>query len=279
MTGTLVAVILSAPLAAVAGCLALRRSRVAEFLNLASATVVLIAVLRLLPLAIRGPFTFWRGYLIVDPLGAWVLLSVASVYLLASLYAIGYMRHSGQERGLWRFYALFAAFALTTLAGPLMNNVGVYWIAIELTTLVSTFLVCFELNRESIEAAWKYIVVVSGGISLALLGIILYYWSGSFQLGPTYDLTWSTLREVAPRVNPTIALMAFLLVLIGFGTKVGLAPMHTWLPDAHSEGPTPVSAMLSGALLNTAMIGIARFIQVADAAHLGLLPRVVVVAI
>jgi hydrogenase-4 component F len=139
--------------------------------------------------------------------------------------------------------------------------------------------VCFELTRESVEAAWKYIVVVSGGISLALLGIILYYWSGSLVLGPTYDLTWQTLRDVAPRVNPTIALMAFLLVLVGFGTKVGLAPMHTWLPDAHSEGPTPVSAMLSGALLNTAMIGVARFIQVSDAAGLGVLPRAVVVTI
>jgi hydrogenase-4 component F len=279
MVGELVAVILLAPLAAVAGCVAVRKARVAEFLNLAAAIVVFAAVLRLLPLALGGPFTFCRGYLIVDPLGAWVLLSVASVYLLASIYSVGYMRHSAQERRLYRFYALFAGFALTTLAGPLMNNVGVYWIAIELTTLVSTFLVCFELNRESIEAAWKYIVVVSGGISLALLGIILYYWSGSFSLGPTYDLTWQTLRMVAPRVNPTIALMAFLLVLIGFGTKVGLAPMHTWLPDAHSEGPTPVSAMLSGALLNTAMIGIARFIQVSDAAGLGILPRVVVVAI
>ena len=279
MVGQLVAVILLAPLAAVIGCVAFRRPRVAEFLNLAAAIAVFAAVLRLLPLALGGPFTFWRRYLIVDPLGAWVLLSVASVYLLASIYAIGYMRHTGDERRRYRFYALFAGFALTTLAGPLMNSVGVYWIAIELTTLVSTFLVCFELSRESIEAAWKYIVVVSGGISLALLGIILYYWSGSLVLGPTYDLTWQTLREVAPRINPTIALMAFLLVLVGVGTKVGLAPMHTWLPDAHSEGPTPVSAMLSGALLNTAMIGIARFIQVSDAAGLGVLPRVVVVAI
>jgi hydrogenase-4 component F len=278
MVGTLVAVVLLAPLVAVIGCVALRRPRAAELLNLAASVAVFAGVLRLLPLALDGPFTFWRGYLIVDPLAAWVLLSVASVYLLASIYAIGYMRHGGKAARLHRFYALFAGFALTTLAGPLMNNVGVYWIAIELTTLVSTFLVCFELSRESIEAAWKYIVVVSGGISLALLGIILYYWSGSFPLGPTYDLTWQTLREVAPRVNPTIALMAFLLVLVGFGTKVGLAPMHTWLPDAHSEGPTPVSAMLSGALLNTAMIGLARFIQVSDAAHLGILPRVVVVA-
>jgi len=278
MAGLLAAILL-APLVAVAGCLVLRRPRCSEWLNLAAAVVVFAAVLGLLPRALHTTRTFLHGYLIVDPLGAWVLLSVASVYLLASLYAIGYMRHLDEEPRLYRFYALFAGFALTTLTGPVMNNIGVYWIAIELTTLVSTFLVCFELGRESIEAAWKYIVVVSGGISLALLGIILFYWGGSLHLTATYDLTWSNLRAVAPHLNANVALTAFLLVLIGFGTKVGLAPMHTWLPDAHSEGPAPVSAMLSGALLNTAMIGIARFIQVSDAAHLGLLPRAVVVAI
>jgi hydrogenase-4 component F len=279
LVAELLAIILLAPLVTVGVCLIVRRARPAEYVNLAASILVLAAVLRLLPEALAGTHTFWSGYLIVDPLGAWVLLSVATVYFLASLYAIGYMRHLQEDARLYRFYALFAGFALTTLSGPLMNNIGVYWIAIELTTLVSTFLVCFELGRESIEAAWKYIVVVSGGISLALLGIIFFYWGGSLHLGATYDLTWATLRDVAPQLNPTVALTAFLLVLIGFGTKVGLAPMHTWLPDAHSEGPAPVSAMLSGALLNTAMIGIARFIQVSDAAHLGLLPRVVVVAI
>lgn len=278
MVQALVAVILLAPLAAVLGCLVLRRARLAEAANLAAALLAFLAVLALLPRAAGPAHVFARGYLAVDALSAWVLLSVATVYLLASLYAIGYMRDSDPAR-LPHFYALFAGFGLTTLAGPLMNNVGVYWIAIELTTLVSTFLVCFELGRESIEAAWKYLVVVSGGISLALLGIVFYYWGGSLVLGPTYDLTWSTLRQIAPQLNPIVSLTAFLLVFIGFGTKVGLAPMHTWLPDAHSEGPAPVSAMLSGALLNTAMIGIARFIQISDASRLGALPRAVVVAI
>ncbi|MGA7539806.1 MAG: proton-conducting transporter membrane subunit [Steroidobacteraceae bacterium] len=275
----LVAILLAAPLAAALLCIAVRAARLAESLNLVAAVITFAAVLALLPRALHGPYTLWGGYVIVDPLGAWVLLSVATVYLLASIYSIGYMRSLGEEARLHRYYALFAGFALTTLLGPLMNNIGVYWIAIELTTLVSTFLVGFERTRESVEAAWKYIVVVSAGISLALLGIIFFYWAGSLELGPTYDLTWSTLRAVAPRLDPTIALAAFLLVFIGFGSKVGLAPMHTWLPDAHSEGPAPVSAMLSGALLNTAMIGIARFIHVADAARLGTLPRTVVVVI
>ena len=168
---------------------------------------------------------------------------------------------------------LFAGFALTVLIGPMMNNAGLYWIAIELTTLVSTFLVAFEHEAESIEAAWKYIIVVSAGISLALLGTMLFYWAGSFVFGPTYDMTWSALRAAAPHMNRSLVILAFLLVLIGYGTKVGLAPMHTWLPDAHSEGPTPVSAMLSGALLNTAMIGIMRYLAVANDAHIGGIPR------
>ncbi len=276
---TLIAVIVLSPLTAAVGCQLIRSPRLAEYLNLLASIAVFAAVLWLLPLALGGPYTLLHGYILVDPLGAWVLLSVSAVYLLASVYAVGYMRALREPRRLHRFYALFSGFALAILLAPLMNNIGVYWIAIELTTLVSTFLVGFDKTREGIEAAWKYIVIVSAGISLALLGIVFYYWAGSAHLGPTYNLTWAALRTVAPQLNPTVALTAFLLVFIGFGTKVGLAPMHTWLPDAHSEGPAPVSAMLSGALLNTAMIGIVRFIHVTDAVRLGALPRTVVVVI
>lgn len=279
MVITLVLVIFLAPVAAILGCLVVRRPRPSEFLNLAAAIVVFLATLCLLPESLDGPHYFWNGYLIVDALGAWVLLCVSSVYLLGSIYAVGYMRILNEDARLYRFYALYAGFGLTTLTSPLMNNAGVYWIAIELTTLVSTFLVCFELGRESVEAAWKYIVIVSAGISLALLGTVLYYWGASLILGPTYDMTWAALRAAAPHMNASISTLAFLLVVIGFGTKVGLAPMHTWLPDAHSEGPAPVSVMLSGALLNTAMIGIARYLQISDAARIGLLPRALVVVL
>ena len=183
------------------------------------------------------------------------------------------MRLLGEEARLPRFYAMFAAFGLSTLVAPLMNNAGLYWIAVELTTLISTFLVAFEREASSIEAAWKYIIVVSAGISLALLGTVLFYWSGTFVIGPTYDMTWQVLQDAAPRLNPQLVSLAFLLVLIGYGTKIGLAPMHTWLPDAHSEGPAPVSAMLSGALLNTAMVGVVRYLAVADAAGISGLAR------
>ena len=104
---------------------------------------------------------------------------------------------SNEDARLPRFYAMFAAFGLSTLIAPMMNNAGLYWIAIELTTLISTFLVAFEQEAASIEAAWKYIIVVSAGISLALLGTVLFYWAGTFVIGPTYDMTWKVLQEAA----------------------------------------------------------------------------------
>ncbi|MGY6255083.1 proton-conducting transporter transmembrane domain-containing protein [Paraburkholderia caledonica] len=277
MTAGLLIAIVAAPVVAAILSVVIRMNHVGEYVNLAAAVVCLCAIL-VLALTRNGPQEFLNGYVLVDALGAWTLVCTAVVYFLASIYAIGYMRLLPEEHDrLPQFYALFALFAATMVCGPLMNNIGVYWIAIELTTLVSTFLVGFERGQEAIEAAWKYIIVVSAGISLALLGTVLFYWAGSLVIGPTYDITWDTLRHAAPRMNPALIQMAFLLVLVGYGTKAGLAPMHTWLPDAHSEGPAPVSAMLSGALLNTAMLGVARFLTITDAASSSLLPRTVLV--
>ena len=279
MVGALLLAIVLAPSAAFVLILLARKPRLAEGLNLAASAIAFLAALPLPALSLSGRHVYWGRYVILDPFGAWVILCAAIVYLLASIYAVGYMRLLDEEYRLPRFYALFAGFGLTTLIGPMMNSAGLYWIAIELTTLVSTFLVAFERAPESIEAAWKYIIVVSGGISLALLGTVLFYWAGSFVLGPRYDMTWAVLRSAAPQMNPALLLLAFLLVLVGYGTKVGLAPMHTWLPDAHSEGPAPVSALLSGALLNTAMVGIVRYLAIIEAARPGPLPRAALIAL
>jgi hydrogenase-4 component F len=279
MVGALVLAIVLAPTLAIVVIVLTRAKTVAEWTNLAASVVSFLAAGPLPWLTSAGPHVFWGSYVIIDALGAWIVLCAAIVYLLASIYAVGYMRLLDEDERLPVFYALFAGFALTTLVGPMMNNAGLYWIAIELTTLVSTFLVAFERAAESIEAAWKYIIVVSGGISLALLGTILFYWAGSIVLGPSYDMTWEALRGAAPQMNASLVTLAFLLVLIGYGTKAGLAPMHTWLPDAHSEGPTPVSALLSGALLNTAMGGIIRYLAVVDAAGIGELPRITLVVL
>jgi hydrogenase-4 component F len=268
MIDTVLIIMLLAPALAALAALVVDLPRLAEMVNLLSALIVFACVLSL-PFIVHGTVVRLNGYIGIEPLSAWVLLCTGIVYLLASIYAVGYMRMLGEPDRLPRFYMLFATFALTMLLAPLMNNIGLYWIAIELTTLVSTFLIGFEHEAEAIEAAWKYIMIVSAGISLALLGTIFLYWDGSLVLGPTYQMTWQALQAVAPRLQQPVLLLAFLLLLIGYGTKVGLAPMHNWLPDAHSEGPAPISVMLSGALLNTAMIGIVRFLAIADAAGIG----------
>ena len=278
MTGALLLIMMIAPAAAAAGCLIWRKARAAEVLNLAASLIVFAAAVPLTMLSAGGPHYFWDSYIVLDLTGAWVILCTAIVYALASIFSVGYMRLIGEDDRLWAFYALFAGFAFTILMSAVMNNAGLYWIAIELTTLVSTFLVGFERTPESIEAAWKYIIIVSAGISLALLGTVLFYWAGSIVLGPTYDMTWAALRQAAPQMNPPLARLSFLLVLVGYGTKVGLAPMHAWLPDAHSESPAPISAMLSGALLNGAMLGIVRYLTIADAATVGTLARTALVA-
>jgi hydrogenase-4 component F len=242
-----------------------RSARAAEFINLLAAAIALAAAIPLPFLAADHAQTHLASYLIMDRLAAWVTVCTASVYFLSSIFAVGYMRLLDEDAKLPRFYGLFALFALTTLLAPMVNNIGLYWIAIELTTLVSTFLVAFERTPESMEAAWKYIMIVSAGISLALLGTVLLYWAGTFVLGPSYPLQWAVVANAASRLNPALLALAFLLVVIGYGTKVGLAPMHTWLPDAHAEAPAPVSAMLSGALLNAAMVGIVRFLGIVNA--------------
>jgi hydrogenase-4 component F len=278
MAGVLLVAMLAPPAAAAIACLLMRTHGKPEILNLAASIIVFLASIALTLQSAGGPYRYWGDYLVLDMPGAWVALCAAVVYLLASIYAVGYMRLIvGEGESLWSFYTLFSGFAFTILLSTVMNNAALFWIVIELTTLVSTFLVGFERAPESLEAAWKYIVIVSAGISLALLGTVLFYWSGSFVLGPVYDMTWDNLQASAPKMNSSLVELAYLLVLVGYGTKVGLAPMHTWLPDAHSESPAPVSAMLSGALLNAAMLGIVRYLAICDATGVGRFARIVLV--
>lgn len=278
MAQQLLLILFVAPFAAIVLSLGLRHSRIAEYATVAASITDLVVSVPLVMQTMHGPVFFWHRYIGIDTLGAWVILCISIVYALSSIYAVGYMRLLDEEKRLPLFYALFSGFAFTMLAACVMNNVGVFWIAIELTTLISTFLVGFEREAESTEAAWKYIIVVSGGISLALLGTVLFYWGGSFVLGQRYAMTWGALHRSAPGVYQPLLLISFLLVLVGYGTKAGLAPMHTWLPDAHSESPAPVSAMLSGALLNASMLGIARFLGVVSGASISRFAHTAVVA-
>jgi hydrogenase-4 component F len=148
------------------------------------------------------------------------------------------------------FQAMMGSMNLSLIA----NNIGVMWVGLELATLITVVMVGLYRTPQAIEAAWKYFILASVGISLAFFGTILIYLAGQPALGEGVPaMTWSLLQAAAARMDPAILDLAFIFLLIGYGTKVGLAPLHAWLPDAHAEGPTPISAVLSGLLLNVAL--------------------------
>ncbi len=218
----------------------------------------------LLTLAVRGPvpdsFAHW---LRLDGLSGVVLLVVVIVSTMATLYSIGYFSHELKEGAVGpaevrRYFVLLHLFVFTMVAVAVAGNLGLLWTAISGTTLASARLVDFYGSHEPLEAAWKYIVLTVAGSLVALLGFLILYQAGVGPLGTSYNFSVAVMRGVAPHLSPALSGAAFLLVLVGFGTKAGLAPMHTWLPDAHSQAPSPVCAMLSGAELNCALLGIFR---------------------
>jgi hydrogenase-4 component F len=159
------------------------------------------------------------------------------------------------------------------LAAPVMGSLALLWIAIEITTIVSALLVAIEDTDGAAEAAWKYVLIASAGLGLALLATVFAYFAGSQLLGEHYNLAISPLIQVSQHLPHTPVRLAFMLAVLGYGTKVGFFPVHTWLPDAHSEAPTPVSALLSGALLATSFYAILRYYQVASGTLGSAFPR------
>lgn len=217
----------------------------------------------------HGPIRALSGFLYVDSLGAFFALTVAVVVMLAGVGSAAYLRVE-EERGeltvlQLRLYAIFfALFAGLMLAALETGNLGLLWVLVEASTLASAVLVGLEAKARSLEAAWKYIIISSFGVTMALVAtLFLYYASSPLALSPNQRLTWPALFAHATLLQHDSLRLAFLLAVIGYGTKVGLAPMHTWLPDAHSEAPSPASAMLSAALLNAGMYAIVRFQAIA----------------
>lgn len=216
------------------------------------------------------PLLAWADMIYIDALGAFNMILIALTSFLASLYSVGYLRHdvaSGiiSVRQVRFYYFFFHLFVFTMLVVSAVNSLGLLWVGIELTTLISAVLVAFYGNANALEAAWKYLIMGSVGIALALLGIIFIYLSGIQILSQQASaLNWTALSQVAPYLNPQWVKIGFIFILIGFGTKAGLAPMHFWLPDAHSQAPSPVSAVLSGVLLNTALYGLFRIYAIAN---------------
>jgi hydrogenase-4 component F len=201
-----------------------------------------------------------------DALSAFMIGIVTFVAATAGVCAIGYMRleyRDDQLPRVRRFYALFHLFVLTMLLAVTTDNLGLMWVAIEGTTLSTVFLVNLHENQTGLEAAYKYLIISSVGIALAFMGTVLMYYAAAAQVGEI-GLSWTSLMGIAARLNPNIVKLAFVFILIGYGTKAGLAPMHTWLPDAHSEAPAPISALMSGVLLNVGFYALMRFKSVTD---------------
>jgi hydrogenase-4 component F len=225
-------------------------------------------VLALVPAAAHGDVTYLR-FLRVDALSVVFLLATGFLYAAVAVYSVGYMSGGQEDQGSARYSRRFwlglNLFAWAMLAAPMMSNLALLWVAIEVTTIISALLVAIEDTDGAAEAAWKYVLLASAGLGLALLATIFAYYAGAQVLGQSYDLGFTQLLAVAPRLPHAAVQLAFVLAVLGFGTKMGLVPVHTWLPDAHSEAPTPVSALLSGSLLSVSFYAILRFYQVAEA--------------
>jgi hydrogenase-4 component F len=266
MIGVVLALLI-VPLAAGLACFVLA-ARVAAAVTVVSGLASFALVLAVVPAAAHHDLSY-LSYLRVDAPSAIFLLATGFLYGAVAVYAVGYLKGHHDRR----FYAGLNLFAWAMLAAPLMSSLALLWIAVEVTTIISALLVAIEDTDGAAEAAWKYVLIASTGLGLALLGTVFAYYAGSQVLGEHYNLAIGPLILAGAHLPHTPVRLAFLLALLGYGTKVGLFPVHTWLPDAHSEAPTPVSALLSGSLLAVSFYAILRFYQFTAAALGGGFPR------
>ncbi|OGW29490.1 MAG: hydrogenase 4 subunit F [Nitrospirae bacterium GWC2_57_13] len=226
--------------------------------TLAAGVVLALGVYR------NGPMLAGGNFFFVDAFNVYLAVLTSFVSVTTAVFSRRYMRREREHGTLGhrriRFYhAMFQLFIFAMLLCLLTNNVGVLWIAMELATLSTVLLVSLYRTPSAIEAAWKYFILCGVGIALALFGTVLLYFAAEKVLGAGGEaLLWTNLSTVSGQLEPTILSLAFVFLMVGYGTKVGLVPMHNWLPDAHSEGPTPISAVLSGLLLNIALYALVR---------------------
>lgn len=267
-----VLILLAVPLITGALCRILPRRSWVESANALGATVSLAAGL---VLSMRvfggGPVSAFENLFYVDGLGALLTVVIVVLGFLAALYSIGYLRHDvahGKVRAdqLGWYFLFYHVFIWTMLVAVTINNLGLLWVAIEGTTIVSALLVGFYGSKAALEAAWKYLILCTVGITFALFGVLLTYFASESVLGEESSLNWTVLMAHSGQLDPGLMKLAFVFVLIGFGTKAGFAPLHSWLPDAHSQAPSPVSAVLSGVLLKVGLYGVLRFHLIAAGA-------------
>jgi hydrogenase-4 component F len=263
--------LISTPLAAaLAALLAGRRVWLLELTTAIAAPVEFAAVLTVMHGTLSAGSYGYGAYLSADALNAVVLLTVSLVGFAASYYSIGYLRQEVAKgvigfRRVKQYYILFHLFLMAMFYTIITVSPILMWIAIEATTLSTAFLISFYNKPSAVEAAWKYLIINSIGLLLGFFGTLLFLTAVPDSGADTLD-TWQILQAGGAGMNPLLARIAFIFVLIGYGTKAGLVPMHTWLPDAHSKAPSPISALLSGALLNCALLAILKFKMITDAA-------------
>jgi hydrogenase-4 component F len=267
--------LLLVPFATAAASFFVRPRRAMEAINVAGFGIVFLIALALAAQVLAaGTISLANSFFYADSLSALVILLTASVALVCSTYSVGYLRddlHSGElgddETGkeqtaqLRMYYTLTPLLVFSMLFMAVSNNLGVMWAAMEATTLASIFLVTFYGKVTSLEAAWKYAIIGGVGLSMALFGTVVAYYAGHRLPGSDSlsGLNWSVLAQHAAQLDKTSMRLAFVLILLGYGTKAGLAPMHTWKPDAYSEAPVPSAAILSTALLNCALYCLIRY--------------------
>jgi hydrogenase-4 component F len=207
--------------------------------------------------------SYLKDYIYIDSLSLIQLLIITTITFIASAYSYKYIKEELEEnmislRRARVYYLLISCFMFSMMFLCLSNNVMGMWIGLEATTISTAFLIGFSRDKLSLEAAWKYIIICSTGIGLGFVGIILFIYSAGGQANGLM-LNWTYLLEHHSALDKEIAKIAFVFIFVGIGTKAGLAPMHTWLSDGHSEAPSPISAMMSGVLLNLAIYVIVRF--------------------
>src|SRR5262245_14691367 len=262
----LLGAIIIVPLTAGLACLLVRWQRMTAALGVLGFAITLVLGLRLLPEVLtHGAVTEWNEFLYADALSAWMVLLISAVSLGTSLYAGRYFRRDLAAGTVTpvrvrQFFVLTPLFSAGMFLVVLANNLGVMWAAVEATALASVLLVALYNRRTSLEAAWKYVMLGSVGLALALFGTVFVYAAAcKNNPQPLPSFNWAHLMTVAHQLDSRLLKLAFVLALVGYGTKAGLAPMHTWLPDAHSEAPSPTSAMLSGVSLKIALYALLRF--------------------
>ena len=267
-------IVLLAPLAGAVVLALFRPLRWAGWLNVGVSAVSFAAAMMLAwTVATVGEvagFTFR-----IDAFNVYLVALNTFVGLTTSIFSRPYMRHvceTGKigNRGMRIYHSMYQTFMFTMLLSLTTDNLGVLWVAVEGATLATVLLVSLYRTPEAVEAAWKYFILCGVGIALALFGTVLTYFAAQQVISdPETGLLWSALYQRSGELDAVVMRLAFVFLLVGYGTKVGLVPMHQWLPDAHSEGPTPMSAVLSGLLLNVALYALIRLKMLVDGSLAG----------